>query len=152
MKISKMMKILFAIVLLLTAAAAVLHLTTRQQVPAHTLAVEYAGKTHTMNFSALPLQQVCGTQVTGKGEVREIDATGCTLQVVLEHALGMSFDASEVTVIAGDGFSAQVTAAEWQQAEQVYLILREDETLQLLVLGDSDSKRNVKNVERLLVE
>ena len=152
MKTSKVMKLVFLVVLMLTLGIAALHLSTREQVPPRTLSVEYAGETHLVDFADLTMEAVHGTRVNGKGETKEVNGEGCLLQKVLQEALGDVSAAEKVTVVAGDGFSAEVNAGEWEQPDQVYLITQEDGTLQLIVFGDSDSKRSVKNVERLLVE
>ena len=152
MEPSKKIKISFLILLGFAILVGILHVSRWEEVPSQRLVVEWEGMKKEISFSDLSLIQVCGVQKTAKGEEREIDAQGCLLKTALEAAVGAPIDAEKVTVFAGDGFSAEVTAEEWEQPEQVYLILREDETIQLLVLGDSDSKRNVKDVERLLIE
>ena len=152
MEPSKKIKITCLLLLGIAILVGILHVSRWEEVPSQRLVVEWEGKKKEISFSDLSLMAVHGTQKTAKGEIREIDAKGCLLKTALEVAVGAPIDAEKATVFAGDGFSAEVTAEEWEQPEQVYLILREDETIQLLVLGDSDSKRNVKDVERILVE
>ena len=152
MELSKKAKQSIFILLAITLVIVVFHVSKWERVPLQTLIVEMNGTKKEISFSELPLTQVRGTQMTAKGEKRTIDAQGCSLRQVLTESLGTSPDAAKVTVFAGDGFHAEVTAKEWEQPDQVYLILREDGTLQLLVLGDSDSRRNVKDVERLVAE
>jgi len=149
-KPKKSVYLLLALVLL-TAAVAAIHLSTRVTVPEKTLLVEFQGKSTIVDISALPLQDVQGSLVNGKGETREISAKGCLLSAILEEALDHPENAVKVTITAADEFSAEVSAEEWSLPDRVYLLLEENE-LQLVVFGDSNSKRNVKNVERLLVE
>lgn len=152
MEPSKKIRQCFFVLLGIAVVVAVFHVSKWESVPPQTLIVEANGMKKEFSFAELPLSQVCGTQMTAKGEVREIDAQGCLLKKILQESIGASMHAEKVTVFAGDGFCAEVTAEEWEQPDQVYLILREDGLIQLLVFGDSDSKRNVKDVERLVVE
>ena len=58
----------------------------------------------------------------------------------------------QVTVTADDEYSAVVTAEELAAPDKVYLIAQEEDGVQLVVFGDSNSKRNVSNVVRVTVE
>lgn len=89
------------------------------------------------------LQSVTGSIVNGKGEVKDVDAQG----VPLESVCGGDFDT--VTVTASDEYHAEISADEIQNA---YLIIRDDGTLQLIVFGDENNKRDVKNVVRIDTE
>ena len=132
-----------------TALAAVIHLTTRVSVPEGVLLVEAAGQAKEVAWDKLELTAVQGTLVNGKGEERPIDAQGILLRDVLED-IGVSVE-TEVTVIAQDEYSASVTAQEIETDGQVYLAATEDGGIQMVVFGDSDSKRNVTGVARLVV-
>lgn len=152
MNISKSVKWLFAALLILTAVVAVFHLSTREEIPEQTLLVEYGGERYFVKLSSLPLGDIHGERFTGTGERREINAKGFPLTAVFDAVLSDYSDANQVTITAADGFSAIVTAQEWEQPQKVCLILQDDGQPQLIVFGDKDSKRSVKQVERMLLE
>lgn len=151
MKRTGAVKTIIPVLIVVTAAATVLHLTTRAAVSEGALRVEFDdGKAAELFREKLTLIPVQGTVVNGKGEERAIHAWGILLSEVLRQA-GVS-DYSEVTVIADDEYSAKVTAEEITEPDKVYLIQQEDNGMQLIVFGDKNSKRNVSNVVRLSVQ
>ena len=125
--------------LLLTAILAAVHLTTRT--PETEGAVIVNGEA--LYVADFELQSVTGSIINGRGEEKEIDAQGVPLLAVC----GGDFDT--VTVTASDEYHAEVSADEIQNA---YLIIRDDGTLQLIVFGDENNKRDVKNVVRIDTE
>lgn len=76
--------------------------------------------------------------MNGKGEEKQIDAHG----VILSEVCGGEF--STATVTASDEYSAVVSGGE-----NAYLILSDDGSLRLIVFGDENAKRDVKNVVRI---
>ena len=153
MKLTKTTKIVLIALVLLTVAAAGLYLTTRRQIPENTLAVEYGSTTYYCDLQGLRLTGIAGERVNGKGEVKPVKGMGVSMHGLLAWTLGPDYTAAQVTVTADDGFSAVVTGEEILEENKVVLLLQEDSTkLQLIVFGDADSKRSVKNVESLLVE
>ena len=149
MKRNRVIILVIIALVAVTALAAVIHLTTRVSAPEGVLLVETAGQTKEVAWDKLELTAVQGTLVNGKGEERTVDAQGILLQDVLEYA-GVSVE-TEVTVIAQDEYSASVTAEEIGADGQVYLAATEDGGIQMVVFGDSNSKRNVTDVARLVV-
>ncbi len=91
----------------------------------------------------LQLSQVEGSVVNGKGEEKQIDARGICLSEVCGG------DYTTVTLTASDEYRAVVSADE---IENAYLILSDDGTMQLIVFGDGNAKRDVKNVVRIDTE
>lgn len=139
------------VLVLITAAAAVFHLTTRAAVPEGALRVEFdAGQWKELSLEKLKPDSVQGTVVNGKGEERVINAQGILLSDVLREAGITEFSA--VTVIADDEYSARVMAEEIAAPGKVYLIQQKEGGMQLIVFGDENSKRNVTNVVRLSVQ
>lgn len=124
--------------MILTAIFAVIHLTTRT--PEIEGAVLVNGTE--VKLSDLDYESVTGSVKNGKGEVREIDAEGIKLADILDC------DYKSVKVTASDEYSATVSVDEMENA---YLIL-DDGTLRLIVFGDENSKRDVKNVVRIDTE
>lgn len=125
--------------ILLTAALAVIHLTTRT--PELEGAVIVNGEA--VMIDDLSLSSVRGTVVNGKGEKIAIDAQG----VPLGDVCGTAF--TSVSVTASDEYHAEVSSGEIQNA---YLIIKDDNSLQLIVFGDENLKRCVKNVVRIDAE
>lgn len=148
MKKNKMLW-LVGIVLLMTAAAAVLHLTTRTEVPEGQLLVACDGKETEIAISELKLQTVQGTISNAKGDKREINAQGVPVADVLEKAGAENFSA--VAVAADDEYRAELTAEEAADRQNVFFILQEEGGVQLIVFTDNNSKRNVSNAVRLEV-
>ena len=147
MRNRKLTIIIIGVLLILTAILSVVHLTTREQGAESAVQVMYRGKNVAIALDELkPLAAVRGTIVDGKGQTSEIDATGILVSDVLALA-GVSAE-NTVTVTADDEYSVTVTADE---TEEAWLIIEED-SLRLIVFGDPNSKRNVRNVVRLTVE
>ena len=149
MKRNKVLLLIIIALAAVTALVAVIHLNTRVSAPEGVLLVETGDHTEEIVWDRLELTAVQGTLVNGKGEERSVDARGILLRDVLEYT-GVSVE-TEVTVIEEDEYMASVTAAEIEADGQVYLAALEDGGVQLVVFGDSNSKRNVTGVVRLVV-
>lgn len=149
MKQNKLVILLLAVLLAVTAVAAGIHLSTRQTAQMGTVLVECAGKTEELSLDRVELTAVRGTVVNGKGEERSVDAQGALLSTVLAEAGITSY--TQVAVTADDEYSVTVTEEEASAPDRVFLIIQEGERPQLLVFGDPNSKRNVSNVIRLTV-
>lgn len=134
----KKLTIGIAILIVLTAIFAVIHLTTRTPEIEGSVLVNGAE----VKLSDLDYDKVTGSVKNGKGEIKEIDAEGVKLADILDC------DYDSVKVTASDEYSASVAADEIDNA---YLIL-DDGTLRLIVFGDENSKRDVKNVVRIDTE
>lgn len=149
MKKIEPIKVIIALLILITAVVAVFHFATRTATPEGTLRIEMGQQAVELPLEQLTLVPVQGSVRNGKGEERTIDAMGISLDHVLRQA-GVT-DFSEVTVTAGDEYSAVVTAEEVNTSGKVYLIEQEEKKMQLIVFGDDNSKRNVSDVARLSV-
>ncbi len=150
----KNLTVKIAIVLVLAAAVfAAIHLSARPVEEDGAIRVSFDGKTVSLPLSRLPLQDVSGTAVNGKGEEKSIEGLGTPLSQVLTQA-GVDLSAiQQVTVAAADEFSAVLTAQEAAVEDKAYLLQEEgDERPRLVVFGDTDSKRRVKDVARIEVK
>ena len=147
MRRNKVLFISVAVLLLVTVVVAVIHLNTREVVPAGALRVEYEGRQVDLFPEQLELGPVQGTVVNGKGETLAVEGQGILLATALTQADVFMF--REIQVIADDGYSA-VIAEEAAKPDRVYL-LREEDSWRLVVFGDTDSRRNVRNVVRVVV-
>lgn len=147
----KQVMILLAVVLVVfTAAMAVLHLGSYKAVPEESLLIVNNGKEYTLSASDFVYEQVQGTRVNGKGEEITIDAEGVSLQSVLLQA-GIE-EYTQADVISEDSYHAVVLAEEAALEGKVYLTRQEEGGLRLTVFGDSNSKRSVSDVVQIVVE
>lgn len=143
--------VLIFLLLALTAALAVLHLTTREAVPENALRVTCGGKAVYLNAEELNEEEVRGILVNGKGKESSVEARGLSLSKVLEKAHVDVNTVASVIVTARDEFSAEVSGEEIRRTGRAYLI--SDETgITLVVFGDANAKRNVRQVERIDVQ
>lgn len=139
--------VFIAALLALTFFAAAWHLTTRTETGKGAIAVLFDGRRIVLAADALPHSAVKGEIVDGKGDVTVIDAQGIALADLL--AAAGAEDASAVTVVATDEYSARLTSSEFDRA---HIILLDDGALQLIVFDDPDSRRNVRNLAEVIAE
>lgn len=152
MKKNSAIKIVAALVLA-AAVFAVIHLSTRPAEEAGAIQVSFEGKTVSVPLSKLPLQDVSGRAVNGKGEEKTIEGKGTPLSEVLAQA-GVDLPAiRQIRVVAADEFSAILTVREATEEGRAYLFQEEgEERPRLVVFGDPDSRRRVKDVARIEAE
>lgn len=146
-KIIAILAILAALLLVLTAV----RLITREQIPEGALAVHMGEKTSYITLDQLNSQQITGTLINGKGQEKQVDASGVPLKSVLEAAIIPAEQIHTVTLTADDAYSAEIKAEELEE-NKVYLAREEDGCVTLVVFGDSNSKRQVHNVVSLDVQ
>ena len=139
------------ILLVITGAMALMHFNTREEVPEGAIEVVFGEETQMIDINELSYKQVSGTRINGKGEEKEVSASGILLKDVLSKA-GIE-EYTKVSVVADDAYSADVLAEEIHNNIEAYLIQEEGEVrLRLVVFGDKDSKRSVSNVAQIIVE
>ncbi len=137
------------ILLALTAVISTTYLCTRKTVNKGSLLVGTPSGEVTLSMSDLPLSDVEGETVNKKGETKKINAKGFAVADIPPLA-GMS-DYSEITLYSDDEYHADITRSELADHDKAWLI--DDEgSFRLIVFGDSDSKRNVKNVVRAKIK
>lgn len=146
---TKKMIIFIGMLIALTLLAAVLHLTTREEVPKQAVKVTTSEKETLLDIMSLDYATVTGIRVNGKGEEIPVEEIGISMKEVLE-AMGIT-EYATITVISDDSYSAKVSKEEVLEKDKVFLLL-EDNTLRLIVFGDSNSKRSVSNVVQIQVE
>ena len=142
--------ILVTVLIVLTAILAVIHLSSREEVPENTLQISVKGESITVDIEKLEYEQVIGVRVNGKGEEIPIDAPGISVNELLTQE--KISDYSKVTVVADDSYSAELTAEEVREDGKAFLLNEEEGSLRLVVLGDENSKRSVSNVVQIIVE
>ena len=128
---------ILVVLILLTATFTVLHLSSRNSAPEGAILIQYKGKTSYVQPDQLSPVDVSGTIINGKGEEKKIQGKG----VPVSKLAPGSFDLAVVT--AEDEYSASVPA---EDAEQAWILINEDGSYRLIVFGDGNAKRDVKNV------
>ncbi len=146
-----MKKKLFIIIpiLLLAGILSFIYLRTRQSVPAGNILIKSATGEATVNFSELGLTDVRGQITNKKGETKDIDSEGIGLAQIPSLA-GVS-EYSDMTVYADDEYNAVISKEEAEEPDKAWLI-KSDDSIRLVVFGDKDSKRDVKNVVRIEIK
>ena len=148
-------RIVLLIILILAAAVAllaVLRLTGEGNVEQGQVEIIRKDQKRVVGESDIARAPVKGELINGKGERVRIDAKGSLLADVLTSA---GIDPAEVSVLnitSQDAYSAEVSGEELREAGKVYLISDGDGAFTLVVFGDSNSKRKVKNVARIEVD
>jgi len=150
MKKSKLTVIIICVLVVLTVIFAAVHLATRQQETKGAIQVLYLDQIITVPLEDLPLVPVQGTMVTGKGEQRPINGMGISVADLLKQAYAYA-STGTVVVRSADEYSVRLTAEEVAAENKAWLLI-EDGSARLIVFGDENSKRNVKNVVRLHVD
>ena len=139
---------LIVAIFVLTVVLTVIHLTGRETVAQGALLVKTGDKTYTVTERDLAFIPVEGTVVNGKGEEKQISGEGVALRALLEQ---VGVQPGQVTVYADDEYSAVISAEELIGEDHVWL-LRTDGGYRLIIFGDKNSKRDVKNVKRIEVQ
>ena len=116
--------------------------------------VEITCKDQKWNLSERDITRipVKGELINGKGESVSIDAKGSLLADMLTS---VGIDPAKVAVLritSQDEYSAEISGEELLEANKVYLINDGEGSFTLIVFGDSNSKRKVKNVARIEVD
>lgn len=124
---------------MLTALLALLHQKTRTPSADDELIIN----NESIKISDIKMLPVTGAVTNGKGEKTEINAQG----VLLSEICGGDFNT--VTVTASDEYSAVIKP---EDSDNAYLISTGDNSLRLIVFGDENAKRDVKNVVRINFE
>lgn len=145
-KNSKIVIAVIAVLITLTAVLAIVHSATRTEVPDGALLVSCGGENKYVDLNSLETVSVRGSIVNGKGKKSDIDTQGVLLADVIK---GAGFDpngAAAVRVTADDEFSAELSGDELNEEGKAYLVGENDGSMRLVVFGDSNAKRNVRNV------
>lgn len=145
-KSTKIIMAAIAALIALTAVFAIIHSAARTEVPDGALLVSCGGEKKYVDLALLDTVSVRGSVVNGKGEKSDVNTQGVPLADVIENA---GFDPNgdvTVKVTADDEFSAELSGDELNEDGKAYLVSEEDGSMRLVVFGDSNAGRNVRNV------
>ena len=145
-KNSKIVIAVIAVLIALTAALAIVHSATRTEVPDGALLVSCGGEKKYVDLASLDTVSVRGSVVNGKGEKSDVNTQGVPLADVIENAGFDPNGAVTVKVTADDEFSAELSGDELNEDGKAYLVSEDDGSMRLVVFGDSNAGRNVRNV------
>lgn len=151
---------MICIVVLLAAAAAVLGFMNRQNSPKDEgLLLKSGGSTIAASFEKLDKITFEGDLVNGKGEVSHHEYKGVELNVLLTANKITLKEDSVLTAVSEDNYSAELSGAEVLEAGKVYVAVSADGKMlegieggqgaQLIVFGDSNSKRAVRYLKMI---
>lgn len=145
-KSTKIIMAAIAALIALTAVFAIIHSTARTEVPDGALLVSCGGEKKYVDLASLDTVSVRGSVVNGKGEKSDVNTQGVPLADVIENAGFDPNGAVTVKVTADDEFSAELSGDELNEDGKAYLVSEDDGSMRLVVFGDSNAGRNVRNV------
>lgn len=145
-KSTKIIMVAIAALIALTAVFAIIHSAARTEVPDGALLVSCGGEKKYVDLASLDTVSVRGSVVNGKGEKSDVNTQGVPLADVIENAGFDPNGAVTVKVTADDEFSAELSGDELNEDGKAYLVGENDGSMRLVVFGDSNAKRNVRNV------
>ncbi len=145
-KSTKIIMAAIAALIALTAVLAVIHSAAQTEVPDGALLVSCGGEKKYVDLASLDTVSVQGSVVNGKGEKSDVNTQGVPLADVIENAGFDPNGAVTVKVTADDEFSAELSGDELNEDGKAYLVGENDGSMRLVVFGDSNAKRNVRNV------
>ena len=138
----KTLLIILAVLVVLAAVLAVIVSKEQPQKTVSEVIIAQNGKQTKVDLGRLELSDVKATVTRANGKALEIDSKGLELRKLLEEYSGYT----TVTVLAEDNYTAEIKADELQTEKNVYLMIGEENRPRLVVLSDSNAKRDVKNV------
>ena len=139
--------LIIGVCLVLLTILTYINFKTRVDVPSNYILID-GPKPVSINLKEVEKYIISGQVTNMKGEIKEITGNGCSLFDIIEDYSGTDF--TEVTVISDDEYSAKLTKEEVVDTDKAVLLF--DETsVRLYVFGDSNSKRNVSNVKRIII-
>ena len=137
-------RVLIIILTLIIIAIAVLAVVVGTSMPTKSpseIIITEGGKQSRTDLEKLELTDVKGTITMASGKTKTIDAKGIELGKLLE---GKSYE--YILVSAEDNYSAKLSREEAEQPGNAYIILDKEKKPRLVVLSDTNAKRDVKNV------
>jgi Na+/H+-translocating membrane pyrophosphatase len=146
-RMQKKVKLILAGVIIclaiITSIVSAVYLRGRKSTPENQIAVSVNAEDKFISLSDFRLSKVSEDIKNKKGETKHIEGDG----VLISDIIGpVSF--TEITVISDDEYRASLTSDDMDNA----WLLSDEGTARLIVKGDENSKRDVKNVVRIEVK
>lgn len=155
--------IITAVTACMIIAAVLLGLTVRNSMEkGDGFILSAGGKETVIPFEDLSRTTFSGGIVNGKGEVSDHEYRGIELSVLLQENGIVIDENTKITALAEDNYKAEIKGSEVMTEGTVYIAVECDGEMirgieggpgaQLVVYGDPDSKRQVRNLKRASVE
>lgn len=139
-----------SLLLALTSFCGAIYLGQREHVDTGSILIKAPANEITVAMKDLPLTKIDGETVNKKGETKKISAEG--YEVAYLPSLASIDNYTEISVYSDDEYHADISADELLADVNKAWIILEEERPRLIVFGDTDSKRNVKNVVRIEIK
>ena len=136
--------IILAAIIVIAAVLAVIHASSVPKTDPSEVIVSENGKDTRTDLSRLRLTDVKGTITMANGKTKDIDAKGIELKELLK---GKKY--TKIVVTSDDSYSAELAPEDINKEANVYLIIGEENKPRLVVMSDTNAKRDVKNVLKL---
>lgn len=156
-------KLTIGIVLLVTVTAIVAAVHLKNQDAVACMVISYGDQQIDLSFDDMDNGSFSGELTNGKGDVAHHEYTGILLRALLEQkGIGLA-RISRVTVTSADNYSVEFTAEEVLLADKVYVAIMADgeriegidpgtDGVQIIVFGDSNSRRCVRFAQKIVIE
>ena len=145
--------IIVIILLAVTCVGSFFYLKSRNDVPKGNLAVVSGDKTVLINPFGGSLVPVKGTTINAKGQEKDVDETGVSLMDAIEKSGLFDSSFTKARVVSSDEYAAEISIDEIKEEGRACLAKQQEDdgtiSARLYVFGDSDSRRQVKNVVRI---
>lgn len=139
-----------SLLLALTSFCGAIYLGQREQIDTGNIMIKAPSNKITITMNELPLTTVEGETVNKKGKTKKISAEGYELAYI--PSLAGVDNYTEISVYSDDEYHADISADELLADINKAWIILEEGSPRLIVFGDTDSKRNVKNVVRIEIK
>ena len=161
--INRQTKIIIAVIAVLAVLIGILGYGSRKaSSPKDGLIISASGKETVVAWEDIQKETFEGDLVNGKGETKHHAYEGAALLSILKQAGAGVGEGSKLTVTSEDNYSAELSGQEVLEAGKVYVALTGDGEIikgieggqgaQLIVFGDSNSKRAVRYLKKITIE
>ncbi|MBR5338040.1 MAG: hypothetical protein IK152_08645 [Lachnospiraceae bacterium] len=145
--------IIGALIIAIGASVASAFITMAKMPPKGSIPIYYDGKQSYFDPAKASTIDVAGVTMTTKGETKDVSAKGYLLKDVFSLSGIKASDYKSIGATASDSAFATLYPDEVDDPGKVYLIEdtsdKGDKILSLVVFGDKDSKRQLKDIIRI---
>jgi hypothetical protein len=145
--------VIVIILLVITCIASVFYLRSRNDAPKGNLAIINGDKTVLIDPFSGSLVSVKGVTINAKWQEKDVDEIGISLKEAISKSGLDKAGFTKARFVSSDEFAAEISFDEINEDGKAYLAKQQEDdgstSARLYVFGDSDSKRQVKNVVRI---
>ena len=137
--------IVLAALVIIAAVLAVIHISSQPKTgPGEFIISENGRETHA-DLNKLDLKDVKGTITMASGKTKDIDSKGIELKDLLKD----KGTYTKVIAAAEDAYTAELEPDDINKDANVFIIAGDENKPRLVVMSDTNAKRDVKNLLRL---